>query len=75
MPPGEERFERAGFDVRALLADPRVLPTGMPLPESRSARDAVAGPWAGVGGAGVGARAAVSGRADARAGASPWATR
>lgn len=33
MPPGEDRFERAGFDVRALLADSR----------------AVAGPWVNAG--------------------------
>jgi pilus assembly protein CpaF len=41
MPPGEDRFERAGFDVRALLADPRVVPVGM-RPEARAG----AGPWA-----------------------------
>lgn len=77
MPPGEDRFERAGFDVRALLADPRALAQDAPLSGTGSAPGAVAGPWAGVGGvgAGVGARAAGSGRAGARAGASPWATR
>ncbi|GHH80164.1 pilus assembly protein CpaF [Promicromonospora soli] len=41
MPPGEDRFERAGIDVRALLADPRVVPVGA-RPEARAG----AGPWA-----------------------------
>jgi pilus assembly protein CpaF len=43
MPPGEDRFERAGFDVRALLVDPRVVPAG-----ARSGKGGVAGPWAGA---------------------------
>ncbi|MFD6444262.1 CpaF family protein [Promicromonospora sp. NPDC060204] len=72
MPPGEDRFERAGFDVRALLADPRALSSDGPLQATRSVRGAATGPWAGVDArAAVGARAAVS----SRAGASPWATR
>ncbi|GAB2493788.1 ATPase, T2SS/T4P/T4SS family [Promicromonospora xylanilytica] len=41
MPPAEDRFERAGFDVRALLADQRAVPVG-------SGRTTV-GPWAGAG--------------------------
>jgi pilus assembly protein CpaF len=41
MPPGEDRFERAGFDVRALLADTRVVPAG-----ARPASGVGAGPWA-----------------------------
>lgn len=59
MPPGEDRFERAGFDVRVLLADPRVVPAG-----ARSGTGGVAGPWAGA-----------DARADARAGAGPWVVR
>jgi pilus assembly protein CpaF len=61
MPPGEDRFERAGFDVRALLADQRSVPAGPGAGTS-------AGPWAGAGaGAGTGL-----GR---RVGAGPWAAR
>lgn len=44
MPPGEDRFERAGFDVRALLADPRIVPVG-----ARPVARAAVGPWAGAG--------------------------
>jgi pilus assembly protein CpaF len=51
MPPGEDRFERAGFDVRALLADPRVLPVDAGMradggPSAASGPAAGVGPWA-----------------------------
>ncbi|MGI5190081.1 CpaF family protein [Promicromonospora sp. CA-289599] len=65
MPPGEDRFERAGFDVRALLADPRVVPPG-----TRPGTGGVGGPWAGAG-----VRSGADARAEARAGAGPWAVR
>lgn len=65
MPPGEDRFERAGFDVRALLADPRVVPAG-----TRPGTGVVAGPWAGAG-----TRSGADAQADPRAGAGPWAVR
>ena len=64
MPPGEERFERAGFDVRALLADRRSLPADASPAASPAPRGAVAGPWAGTAAGG-----------SARAAASPWAIR
>lgn len=61
MPSGEDRFERAGFDVLALLADSRAVPVGAyPGP------GAAAGPWADAG-----PRAGASGRP----GAGPWAVR
>ncbi|MFE7504633.1 CpaF family protein [Promicromonospora sp. NPDC057488] len=78
MPPGEDRFERAGFDVHALLADPRALsPDGAPWGLAPTAGRAVGAPAGGTLPAdGRGARptgpwAGVS----TRAGSSPWATR
>lgn len=65
MPPGEDRFERAGFDVRALLADPRVVPAG-----TRPGTGGATGPWAGAG-----ARSGADARTDARAGVGPWTAR
>ncbi|MEV0951141.1 ATPase, T2SS/T4P/T4SS family [Promicromonospora sp. NPDC050249] len=65
MPPGEDRFERAGFDVRALLADPRVVPAG-----TRPGTGGATGPWAGAG-----ARSGADARAEARAGVGPWTAR
>jgi len=62
MPPGEDRFERAGFDVRALLADRRSARSAAP----RSASPA--GPWAGVAPA---TRSVVA----ARPAAGPWTVR
>jgi pilus assembly protein CpaF len=72
MPPGEDRFERAGFDVRALLADPRAMPVG-----AAAGAGAAAGPWAGAGvrsaipSPGTGARPGTSSRPSA----GPWAVR
>lgn len=65
MPPGEDRFERAGFDVRALLADPRVVPAG-----TRLGTGGATGPWAGAG-----ARSGADARPEARAGVGPWTAR
>lgn len=65
MPPGEDRFERAGFDVRALLADPRVVPAG-----TRPGTGGATGPWAGAG-----ARSGADARPEARAGVGPWTAR
>lgn len=65
MPPGEDRFERAGFDVRALLADPRVVPAG-----TRPGTGGATGPWAGAG-----ARSGADVRPEARAGVGPWTAR
>jgi pilus assembly protein CpaF len=68
MPPGEDRFERAGFDVRALLADRR---------SGGSARaPEPAGPWAAAGAGGIaGARAVAAAGPGTQAGAGPWAVR
>jgi pilus assembly protein CpaF len=67
MPPGEDRFERAGFDVRALLADPRVLPVDAhPGSHAGGGSWAAAGPWAEGG-------PAAEGRPSADAG--PWGAR
>lgn len=65
LPPGEDRFERAGVDVRALLADPRSVPAG-------ARPGTTASPWAGAG-----TRPSPHAWADAgtRPGAGPWAAR
>jgi pilus assembly protein CpaF len=65
MPPGEDRFERAGFDVGALLADRGAVPQG-----SRP------GPWtAAVTRAGTAAGFGAGPDAGPQAAAGPWAVR
>ncbi|GAA2219379.1 hypothetical protein GCM10010413_07270 [Promicromonospora sukumoe] len=86
MPPGEDRFERAGFDVHALLADPRALsPDGAPWGGPPTSGRAVGAPAGGALAAGApltadgrSARSAATGPwagVSTRAGTSPWATR
>lgn len=73
MPPGEDRFERAGFDVRALLSDPRAVPADARAgTRSAAGMGSAAGPWAGAGsGTGTGTPDA----SRTRAGTGPWAVR